>query len=176
MLEWVAHVGAETDSLGHPCSRQAVGQQAPFDRRTSHCDQVGGESQTMHRRTAGAHVAEHEPEHRQAGQLSPVAVSSVGDIVTEPGRYFGCVRDAADPRERSHVVQGAALVALETDVFAETSGDEPRAQDVLHGLPQAKVHGQRERSKQLRQPETRVAFGPLHVQSLRVGLSAPFVG
>jgi len=32
-------------------------------------------------------------------------------------------------------------LAIETDVFAETSGDQPRAQHVLHWLAQAQVHG-----------------------------------
>jgi hypothetical protein len=54
-------------------------------------------------------------------------------------------------------------------VFAETSGDEPRAQDVLHWLAQAKVHRQRERGQKLCQPEARVSFARFHGQSLRSG-------
>ena len=70
-------------------------------------------------------------------------------------------------RERT----GAGILDCKS-ALAETNGDEPRAQDVLHGLPQAQVHCQRERSQQLRQPETRVAFAHLHGQTLRAGLVA----
>ena len=50
-------------------------------------------------------------------------------------------RDAPDPGEGGHVVQSAALVVLKTNVVAETSGDEPRPQHVLHRLAQSQVHG-----------------------------------
>src|SRR5258708_3368976 len=123
VLERVSYVGAETDSLCHPPSREAVGQHAPLDCRASRYDHVGGEAHTVHSRFADARVAEHEPEHRKAGQVDKVAIPAVGDVVTKPGRQFGCVRDAADPAESGHVVERATLLAIETDVFAETSGD-----------------------------------------------------
>ncbi len=46
-------------------------------------------------------------------------------------------------------------------MVTETSGDEPRPQDVLHWLAQTQVQGKREGRQQLRQPETRVAFARL---------------
>ena len=128
-----------------------MGQHASLDRFTSGCDQVGGESHALHSRSAGADVTEHEPEHRQAREVDVEAVTPVGDVVTKPGRDLGCIRDAADPSEGGHVVQRTALAPLETHVVAETRGDKPRSQDVLHRLAQPQVHGQRERSDQLRQ-------------------------
>src|SRR5213079_865001 len=95
-------------------------------------DQVGGESHALHSWSAGADVTEHEPEHRQTRQVDLEAVTPVGDVVTKPGRDLGCIRDAADPSEGGHVIQRTTLAALETNVVAEPSGDEPGTQDVLH--------------------------------------------
>jgi len=46
-------------------------------------------------------------------------------------------------------------------MVAKPSGDEPRTQNMLHGLAQTQVHGQGERSDQLRQSETGIAFAHL---------------
>src|SRR2546426_1797391 len=54
LLQRVAHIVAETDSLGHPCGRQAVGQHATLDRFASGGDQVGGESHALHSWSASA--------------------------------------------------------------------------------------------------------------------------
>ena len=51
-------------------------------------------------------------------------------------------------------------------MFAKMCRDQPRAQHVLHWLAQAEVHGERERSEELCQPESRVSFARFHGQSL----------
>src|SRR5436190_17171503 len=75
LLQRVAYIVAEANSLGHPCGRQAVGQHAPLDRFASCCDQVGGESHALHSWSAGADVTEHEPEQRQTRQVDLEAVT-----------------------------------------------------------------------------------------------------
>src|SRR2546426_4759604 len=114
LLQRAAYIVAETDSLGHPCGRQAVGQHAPLDRFASGGDQVGGELNTLQSRSAGADVTEHEPEHRHAAHVDTETVTPIGDVVAEPGRDLGCVRDAADPSESAHALQRATLLAFET--------------------------------------------------------------
>ena len=68
----------------------------------------------------------------------------------------------------NHVATAAvsALLRVEAEVVAETSGDQPRPQNVLHGLAQAQVQGEREGGDQIRQPKTRVTVAHLHGQSL----------
>ena len=64
-------------------------------------------------------VAEHEPEHRQPGEVDLVAVGPERDVVAEQRRHLRRVRDAAHPRQGDDVVQGAAVVGLDAHVLAE---------------------------------------------------------
>ena len=86
----------------------------------------------------------------EANLLAPVS-----DIVTEPGRHLGCVRDAADPCKGGHVVQRATLGALEADVFAETSGNERRTCSMGWPKPRSMASENAASTSASRRPESR---------------------
>ena len=161
LLQRAAHVGAQAETLRHLGRGQAVGLQAALDRLAAGDDEARREADPVQRGSSRPDVAQHEAEHGQSGQVDMEAVAPEGDVVTEPGRHLRCVRHATHPRQGGHVVQGAAVVELDAHVITQTGGDDPRSQDMLHGLTQPQVGGQREGGDQLGQ-----AGGPSLVRPL----------
>jgi len=172
LLQKVADVRAKAKALSHLCRGQAVRHQSPLDSLATGADEVGGEPEPLDPRAACPHVAEHEPEHGQAGGVDLVAVGPESDVVTEPGSDLGCVGDATDPGQGGHVVEGAAFFRPDAEVIPQPCCDGPRSEHVLHRLAQAEVRGQREGSDQLGEPEPGVAFARFHGHRLRVALPA----
>lgn len=114
-----------------------------------------------------ADAAEHEPEHRQAREVDLVVVVTEGDVVAEHCGDLGGVSDTADPREGGDVIEGVAVVELETDVFAQASGDHPGAQHMLHRLAQPEIGREREGTDQFGQRDARVLATHFHGTSVR---------
>ena len=84
-------------------------------------------------------MAKREGLLRESGEVDLVLVPPESDVVSEPGRELRRFRNAADHRERDHVVERVAPFCIEPHAVAEASRDEPRAQNVLHGLPETEV-------------------------------------
>ena len=153
LLQRVAHIGAEPEPNSHLGRGQAVRQEDLLDPLSAGRDQLGAETDAMKRWAAHPDVAKHEPEHGQAGQVHPAAVGAEGDVVTEPRRELRGVGHATHPGQGCRVVQRATVVGLDTEVTAQTTGDDPRPEHVLHGLPQPQVRGKREGPDEVRQPQ-----------------------
>ena len=165
LLERVTDL-AKTETFGHPRRRQAVRHQTPLDRGTPGDHQVRGAAQTVQRRAPQCHVLQSEAHHRQPSLIGHVTVAAERDVVAEPTRDLGCVRHTPDPRECDHPVQGVPVVRCQTGAVSHPGGDDPGAQDVLHRLTEAQVHGQRERGYQLGQPNSRIALACIHGASV----------
>jgi hypothetical protein len=126
----------------------------------------------VQRRSARADVTEHEPEHRQSGEVDSVAVGAVGDVIAEHRGNLRCVCDTAHPGERGDVVERGASFDIDADMTSEADGDAPRTQDVPHRLAQTKVHRERERGDELGEPNAGVVPVGVHGASIRVARAA----
>ena len=70
----------------------------------------------------------------------------------------GRVGHAAHPGQHRHVVERRGGLVLDAHVLAETGGDRPRPQHVLHRLTQPEVGRQREGRDNLREAQAGVAI------------------
>jgi hypothetical protein len=162
LLQRVPHLMAQAQPLGHAPGRQAVRHQHPFDGPAPGGDHRRPQAQPAQGGAAGSDVAEHEAEQRKSGQVDLVAVRPVGDVVAEPLGDVGRVGHAPDPRQQRHVVQGGALGLVEAQPVREAGGDRPGTQDMLHGLSEPQIGGQREGGHKVGQPDPRVAIRAVH--------------
>ena len=136
LLQLTAHVGAQAETLRHLGRGQAMSLQRALDRLAPGDDEARCEADPVQRGSTRPDVTQHQAQHGQPGQLDLEAVSAKGDVVAEPGRHLRCVRHATHPRQGGHVEQIAAVVELDAHVITQTGGDDPRSQDMLHGLTQ----------------------------------------
>jgi hypothetical protein len=151
LLQRVAHLVPETESLRHLRGGQAMRHEPAFDGLAPRDDECAGETEPVQRRASESHMAQGEPLHWQAGKVDVVAVAPEGDVVAEPRRKFGCVGYTSDPRQHHDVVQGRSRFVFDSHAFAEASRDHPRAQHVLHRLAQPEIGCQREGGDKFRQ-------------------------
>jgi hypothetical protein len=162
LLEGVAHVGTETETLRHLSRRETVRHQRALDALAAGHHQTRRETEAVECRAAEPYVAEHEAQHGQSGEIDLPAVTPERDVVAEPGRQLRGVGDAANPRQRRDVVEAASVVMFEADMIAQTSCDDPRPQDVLQRLAQPEVGREREGSDKFGQRDAGVSVAGFH--------------
>ena len=92
------------------------------------------------------------------------------DVVAEPFRLLMRVGVTPNADKQRGVIHIRSTLLVKRDSLGEAQGDQALAQHVLHRLPEAEIHAERERRDELRQPDVR-AIGPLIHSSPR--LSAP---
>ena len=98
-------------------------------------------------------MAQDEPRRRGAGEITAVLVPSHGDVVSEPGGLLMRVGVTAEPRQQRDVVDDGAVGLVQPDIVRDPQPENARPHDVLHGLPETKVGGQREGRNQLGEPD-----------------------
>jgi len=121
----IAHVLAQTESLGHPHRGQAVRQQAPLHRLAAGDHQVAAAAEPVQQGAARGDVAQREAEQRQPREVDGEAVPPIRDVVPEPGRHFRGVGHAPRPGQRRHVVQRCPHVRTHVEVIGQAAGDHP---------------------------------------------------
>ena len=125
----------------------------PFEGLAPEGGKAGATSQTLERWASERDVAHRESLFREPDEIHAVPIPSEGDVITEPLREFRRLGDAADHRERDHVVEGRIRIRAETDALGHTRGDEPGPKHMLHGLAEAEIRREREGGDQLCQPD-----------------------
>jgi hypothetical protein len=157
-------LGGKTELVGQRRGDQAMTLNASHHSAATRGRQRRGRPQAKRKRLAPARMTEEERHPGKPAQVGLVTVRPKRDVVTEAGGHLRSISHATHPRQHRDMEERGLLLVGQPDAAAETRRDLPTAQQMFHGLTQAEVRGERERSEQLGKGDTGVAL--VHVLSL----------
>ena len=155
MMKRVPHAGTQAQPDGDLSGQLAVGALERARDLPVRGDQRRQQPRPAQRRTARAHMAQHEARRRPPGHIDLVAIGLHRYLVPEPRRLLVRLRVTADPAQQGNVVDNRPLVLGQPSALGQAQPQPARTQQMLHRLPQAKIARQRHRGDQLRQPQSR---------------------